>query len=357
MALIPEPMFALPSLLTDKSKATANIRKMAAKMPSLSMFRPHFKTHQSEETGQWFKEAGIEKITVSSPQMAAAFIHQGWHDITIAFPLSIHWVPFINAYAAKVSLNIIVEDVDVLKSIISGIKVSCGVFIKIDVGTNRTGICVKNKSYLDTLVQLLEKAPRLQFKGFLAHAGHTYHAKNPQSIEQIYFASFEALCLLKTKYMAAFSDIIISYGDTPSCSIIPKLTHFDEYRPGNFVYYDLMQYHLGSCHFEDIAVCVQSPVVAKHLSRNEIVLHGGAIHLSKEYIKIDVQKIYGELVSLNPDNTWVRFPERAYITSLSQEHAVSKVPTVILNQIKPGDILGIIPVHSCLTVHQMLNLY
>ena len=53
------------------------------------IFRPHFKTHQSVKTGEWFREAGVTAITVSSVSMAQKFADAGWDDITIAFPLNI----------------------------------------------------------------------------------------------------------------------------------------------------------------------------------------------------------------------------------------------------------------------------
>ncbi len=67
---------------------------------------------------------------------------------------------------------------------------------------------------------------------------------------------------LKQKYITRFPDIIISYGDSPSCSLADDLNGFDEIRPGNFVYYDVMQYHIGSCQMDDIAVAAACPVVS-----------------------------------------------------------------------------------------------
>ena len=39
------------------------------------IFRPHFKTHQSEDIANWFRQFGIKKCTVSSVSMAEYFIH------------------------------------------------------------------------------------------------------------------------------------------------------------------------------------------------------------------------------------------------------------------------------------------
>ena len=43
-----------------------------------------------------------------------------------------------------------------------------------------------------------------------------------------------------------------------------------------------MQLELGSCGEADVAAAVACPVVAVHAVRLEVVVYGGAIHLSKE---------------------------------------------------------------------------
>ncbi len=80
----------VPTLLLDEEKCRDNIRQMARKAADNNVvFRPHFKTHQSVEIGGWFREEGIEKITVSSLRMAKYFAGDGWKDILVAFPVNI----------------------------------------------------------------------------------------------------------------------------------------------------------------------------------------------------------------------------------------------------------------------------
>ena len=42
-----------------------------------------------------------------------------------------------------------------------------------------------------------------------------------------------------------------------------------------------------------------------------------------------------------------------YVSALSQEHGIIKTTKALIDKINVGDILGILPVHSCLTSHQM----
>jgi len=63
-----------PTLVLDENKCRSNIAMMAEKAKrSGVIFRPHFKTHQSVTIGNWFRDEGIENITVSSVTMASFF--------------------------------------------------------------------------------------------------------------------------------------------------------------------------------------------------------------------------------------------------------------------------------------------
>ena len=59
------------------------------------IMRPHFKTHQSLEVGKWYKNQGIDRITVSSISMAKYF-SKDWNDILIAFPVNILEIETLN---------------------------------------------------------------------------------------------------------------------------------------------------------------------------------------------------------------------------------------------------------------------
>ena len=81
-------MITKPTFLVDEKKCRANIQKIADKAKRNNVeFRAHFKTHQSLAIGRWFKDAGVNKITVSSLDMAKYFASE-WNDITVAFPVN-----------------------------------------------------------------------------------------------------------------------------------------------------------------------------------------------------------------------------------------------------------------------------
>ncbi len=343
-----------PTLLLSKEIALKNIEKMLAKANKLRVnFRPHFKTHQSAQIGEWFREAGVKSITVSSLTMANYFADAGWDDITIAFSVNIPEVREMNELAGRVKLNLLIENIEGLEALQQNITWHTGVFIKIDTGYNRTGIEASRTPQVDQLLERIQKSPLLQFKGFLTHTGHNYYANSTHDIFSRHFDALLKLKSLKSRYISEWPDLMISLGDTPSCSICDNFEGVDEIRPGNFVFYDLMQFKLGSCQLTDIAVRMVCPVVSVHSSRNEVVIYGGAVHFAKDSIvNIDGKPLYGRVV-VEIDGAKTLLDEKNYLHALSQEHGILKITPKDFNHFWPGQLVEIIPVHSCLTANLM----
>lgn len=343
-----------PTLLLSKEIALRNIQNMVRKAKDHGLnFRPHFKTHQSAEIGEWFREAGVQCITVSSLTMANYFAEFGWNDITIAFSVNIPEIPEMNELAERIDLNLLIENKEGLEALQEKITWHTGVFIKIDTGYNRTGIEANRTQVIDELLEIIQKSPLLQFKGFLSHTGHTYHANSKNDIYSRHFDALLKMKALKARYISEWPDLIISIGDTPSCSICDNFDGVDEIRPGNFVFYDLMQFKLGVCQLSDIAVRMVCPVVAVHPSRNEVVIYGGAIHFAKDsIINIDGKPLFGRIV-VNDGDKKILLDEKNYLHALSQEHGILKITPRDLHYFTPGTLIEIIPVHSCLTANLM----
>ncbi len=343
-----------PALLLDEDIARRNIDRMVVKaMRSGVKFRPHFKTHQSAEIGQWFRDKGIEQITVSSVEMAEYFANNGWQDITIAFSLNIRQLERIRKLAQMIRLQVLVESSEGIQSIASLTGCSLGVWLKIDVGNNRTGLDWQQIDQVKELCDQVKRAPNLQLQGLLTHSGNTYRARTKPEVCSIFREGIDRLEHLKL----ALEDhglkyILLSVGDTPGCTLCDDWSSVYEVRPGNFIFYDAQQFIAGVCEFQDIAVALACPVVAKHLLRREVVVYGGAIHLSKDYVEINGQKSYG-LVALQDGSRWGAPIAGAIVKGLSQEHGVIKLQGSEFEHIKIGDLLFILPAHSCLTVQVM----
>ncbi len=340
-----------PTLLLDKNKCIKNIEQMVKKAGKYKLaFRPHFKTHRSAEIANWYKKYGVDKCTVSSVEMAKYFAANGWNDITIAFPVNILEINTINEIAYEINLNLLVESSEVIDFLGENLKSNIGIFVKIDTGYHRTGVDVNNIELVKSLVNLINTKDKLSFNGFLTHSGNTYQSKSTDEILEIHEKSRLQLLNLKLKLNLKVN-ALISIGDTPLCSLSDSFEGVDEIRPGNFVFYDVMQSYIGSCTLDQIAVCVACPVVSKNKERNEVVIYGGSVHLSKESFKTEDKIIYGIVVEVFEDS-WKPI-KGSYVKSLSQEHGILHIPEEYFNSFNIGSVIGILPVHSCLTVGLM----
>lgn len=349
-----------PYLLLDNKKCIDNIERMVSKAKKNNLkFRPHFKTHQSIEVGAWFRELGIDACTVASFPMAKYFASAGWTDITVAFPVTPFDIDIINSLDQTINLNIVTSSYKNLNAFInSDIQHKLGIYIELDCGHNRSGISPDNTREIALIVNLIEQNELLQFKGFLTHSGHTYAAKSMEEVEVIHRKTLKVLMQIKAFWKESYPEISISYGDTPSCSISEDFWGIDEIRPGNFIFYDLTQASIGSCTNENIAVALICPVVDTYPERGEAIIRGGAVHLSKDFILLpDGSKSFGLICSYNGES-WDKPYDGLWLKSISQEHGVIASNDIeLINTLKVGQLVAILPIHSCLTVDTMGELY
>jgi D-serine deaminase-like pyridoxal phosphate-dependent protein len=164
-----------PTLLLDEVKCRQNIRMMAEKAARNHIrLRPHFKTHQSAQVGEWFQEAGTTAITVSSLKMAKYFAAHGWGDILVAIPVNIREMTLVNELAAKIQLHLVAVNYETVEALAGQLHHPVHLWLKIDTGYHRTGILPHSHEELDRIVGLIEQSDKLRFTGVLAHDGHTY---------------------------------------------------------------------------------------------------------------------------------------------------------------------------------------
>lgn len=343
-----------PVLLIDEEKCRRNIRLMVQKAAENQVsFRPHFKTHQSAGIGEWFRGEGVTGITVSSVTMAAYFAKHGWDDITVAIPCNIWEMDGINTLAGKIRLNLLVESPETARALQNNVAHPVGLYVEIDTGQHRTGVAPRDTKTLEEILQVIHSTEQIDFRGFYSHPGHTYHANSPGQIVAFHRQAITTLAELKARYNSEFPEMRICSGDTPGCSLNDDFQSLDEISPGNFVFYDTMQQSLGACSWEQIGVAVACPVIATYPERNEAVIYGGAIHLSKESLVVEEGiTSYGSIVEIN-GGRWSRPWTGAYVSAISQEHGIVHLTAEQSGNIRVGDVLGVLPVHSCLAANLM----
>lgn len=340
-----------PTVVIDASQIKRNIETMAGKArQSGTRFRPHFKTHQCATIGDWFREVGVKAIAVSSLDMARYFADHGWDDITVAIVVNILEMAKINALAKEIRLGLLVDSMPPLAALQGHLEHPVDVWIKIDVGSSRTGIRWDQIEPILALARQIQQGEKTKFAGLLTHSGQSYHEQTHAGIQRVYDETVAHMAAIKRALAEnGMSPCQISVGDTPTSSVVEDVSAVDEIRPGTFVFYDLMQRDLGVCDDAQIAVAVACPVIGTYPDRKQVVVYGGAVHLSKDaWPGPDGAPTFGRLATVGREGIGPIHHDAAVI-SLSQEHGIIQAPEALFDQIDVGDLVAIAPIHCCLT--------
>lgn len=344
-----------PVAIVNEEQARKNIENMATKArESHVRFRPHFKTHQSREVGEWFRDAGVTAITVSSVGMARYFHAAGWHDITVAIPVNLLEIPALNLLAEDCQLGVLVDSTHSAAQLARRIDQDMVVWIEIDTGNPRSGLPTTAPEAIDAIVEIVTRAPHLTLAGFLTHAGHAYQASSMEAIRDVAHESTRQLEALRDRIQVPEgTSLEISVGDTPTCRAVEYFpSTVDEIRPGNFVFFDLMMVQLGVCEPDEVAFHVHCPIISRSKARSEVIVYGGAVHLSMAHIPTaEGEPCYGLVGHEHLESGRVGLIEGARVVGLSQEHGRVCLPREYFDQLQIGDKLVILPVHACLTAN------
>lgn len=341
-----------PTLLIDEAKCKANISKMVDKARSNALgFRPHFKTHQSRRIGYWFREMGVSSITVSSFGMAEYFADDGWNDITVAFPANILKIDEINRLASKIRLNLLVDNIHSATVISEKLEHEVGIFIEVDTGSGRTGIPHHQTEKLRALAGAIFQKDHLNLLGIYSHAGHSYQARSEKEILTVFKGVTDAFCSIEQE-LGEFGQLEYCMGDTPTCSLATEFPCIHAISPGNFVFYDVMQSLIGACDFSQVAVVMACPVVSKNEQMSQVCIHGGAVHFSKDQVLVNGKPEFGKIVKLTKEG-WTEPLDGCFVKALSQEHGIVQMSIEEFKRYDIGDVIGVLPVHSCLTAEAM----
>lgn len=337
-----------PVLVIDEDRCKRNITRITAKAKKNGCeFRPHFKTHQSIAVGRWFRDEGVKGITVSTPEMAKYFANDGWDDITIAFPFHPSQLNSLLELEQRARLQLFINSEDHLRLLNNQLQNPFKWYVEVDPDYGRSGIHYTHTDLIKKLIDQSESLEKSNFEGFYVHDGRTYQARGKAEIIEKINPVISILKDLK----ARFSPAKISLGDTPSASCLDDFDGIDIITPGNLVFYDWMQVQIGSCSLDDVAVFALLPVAQHIENENRAIIHGGAVHLSKDFVTTTSGKRnYGQVIHYAEDDT-IKPAGDLFLGSLSQEHGIVKYQSDADNVFSEHQRVWVCPVHSCLTAN------
>jgi D-serine deaminase-like pyridoxal phosphate-dependent protein len=345
-----------PCVLVDRARVERNIERMQAAASGRGLhLRPHAKTHKSIAFARRQIERGAAGVCCAKIGEAEVFAVAGIADIRIPYPLNPVNAPRILALLDKARISFIVDHPDVARGWSTALRAAgreVDVLVKVDVGFHRCGIDPGSAGAVE-FVASIARMPGLRFRGLLSHAGHAYAAMSDDEAAEIAHAEAVVLNDLAGRIRAAGIAVDeISVGATPTARFSVREEGITELRPGNYIYYDRTQVALGAASWRDCALTVLARVVTTH-APDRLIFDSGSKTLTNDLARgatnpVGFGAVLSSLDSDEPDDTLV-------IERLSEEHATVRASRP--SQLEPGDLVRIVPNHSCVVSNLVDHLW
>ena len=339
-----------PAFLVDHAVVQQNCNAMREKARRSGVaFRPHVKTHKTVEIARMQAGDSPGPITVSTLAEAEFFARHGFDDITYAVPISPAKLDRAARLARQIrQLNLLLDSFETLRAMQdfhAAQGVVLDVFLKVDSGYHRAGVDPDSPESVRLGVTMANMAG-VRFQGLLTHAGHSYHARNPEEIRRAANEETAALTRLRARIQQqGVSSLTRSIGSTPTASIVREFRDTEEVRPGNYVFYDVFQAGIGACTLPQCAASVLATVIGSYPQHGHLLVDAGALALSKDPGPDHIDSACGFGVVCDLDLR--RLPMKLAV--LSQEHGKIEAAPEVLARYPVGTRLRILPNHSCLT--------
>ena len=319
-----------PSVLIDLDLMEANIATMQSRCDALGIaFRPHIKTHKIPDIARRQLEAGATGIACQKVSEAEVFAAAGIDDIQIPYNIvGARKTRRLAALAKKAKVTVTVDSQPVIDGIAAAAQ---------EVG-----------STIHMMVELVSLGQRT---GTTPEAALAF-AKHIRATDNLHFAGvmvypsdaairsrlLETLALLDAAGIAVEN---VSGGGSGAISDMHLLPELTEMRVGTYVFWDWNSVSANFTDFDKCAMRVRSSVVSAN-EASRVILDSGSKSIQSE--TIDGQ--FGYIAE---------YPE-ARIYKVNEEHgyvdfsACETLPSV-------GEILHIIPVHTCVVANLHNQLY
>lgn len=336
-----------PALLLDIDKLDRNIEDIVefAKKYNVN-YRPHIKTHKCINIARKQIEQGAIGITVATVGEAEVMSNGGIKDILVAYPIASKVkLERIEQLMDQSKITITVDSVyqaGLLQDYFKSKKKELNVWIKINSGLNRCGV---EPTEVKELARFIKESSNLKLDGVFTHAGHSYGANSEEEINEI--ANKEASVVLESAEICESIGIDIphrSIGSTPTFKIAGKIKGITEIRPGNAVFFDMIQVGLEAATLDDCALTVMSTVGSIHKDR--IVIDAGSKTLNLDKGAHGNESVLG--------HGYIKEYPNLVIDRLSEEHGIISIKET--NEMKITEKITIIPNHAC-TVANLFNKY
>jgi D-serine deaminase-like pyridoxal phosphate-dependent protein len=337
------PVLDTPSLLIDLDKMERNLEEMAAAAKEGGVgLRPHIKSHKMVEIGKRQMALGAVGLTTAKLSEAEVLAAAGLRDLFVCYPIiGEKKVRRVRDLARETNLMTLVESEEGARGLseaMRGEEKPLDVLIDLDVGFHRVGVDEEGASGLARLVSSL---PGLRLRGVSTHEGSVYGAGDVSARAAVAHEQVGRLVKIAEELRRQGYDIdIVSSGSTPGAKAALEVAGITEMRPGNYVFYDVMQVGFGVTDFDHCAMSVLAQVVS-HQAPERAVIDAGAKAFSTDQGAHGKQTASGHGV--------IKGRPGISLERLSEEHGWLHLAPG--EDVALGERLEIIPNHACVVTN------
>jgi D-serine deaminase-like pyridoxal phosphate-dependent protein len=343
-----------PCLVLDPARLDRNLARMSGRARELGVaFRPHLKTAKSLAVAARATAGEFGGLTVSTLHEAEYFLAGGYADLLYAVGIEAGKLPRAAGLVRNgARLTLILDSVEAARSVAEFAareRVEFRVLIEIDTGEGRSGVMPEAPDLLD-IARVVHAPPFSVLDGTLTHAGHSYDARDLESVARIAEVERSGAAHAAERLRAAgFATPTVSVGSSPTVLHARHLDGVTEVRAGVYMFGDLKQAQIGTCAIDDLAVSVLATVTGHRQGAGHLLIDAGGLALSKDRSTADAPRDYGFGLVVREDGS--HFVQELMVTRVYQEHGLVRATSGELpfDELPLGARVRVLPNHVCMT--------
>ena len=313
-----------PSVLINLDRMERNIAAMQKRCDDLGIqFRPHIKTHKIPAIARKQLEAGAVGIACQKVSEAEVFADAGFKDIQIPYNIvGESKTRRLAQLARRVKLAVTVDSVPVVEGIAAAARAAdarIDVMVELVSLNERTGASPQDAL---ELARAIAATDNLRFTGVMVYPSDA--AIRPD-LQKTLRMLVDAGIAVETVSGGGSGAILESH-------LIPELT---EMRVGTYVFWDWGSVAQKMTTFDQCAMTVRCSVVSAN-EAHRVILDGGSKSIHSE----TVDGCFGYIIEYPAARIYKVNEEHGYVDF----SACETMPSV-------GDIVHIIPVHTCVVTN------
>ena len=319
-----------PSVLIDMDIMEGNIAAMQKRCDDLGIqFRPHIKTHKIPDIARRQIQAGAVGIACQKVSEAEVFADAGFSDIQIPYNIiGERKTRRLAALAKRADVTVTVDSRAVVDGIAAAARqagVAVNMMVELVALNQRTGTTPEDAL---ELARRISETEGLHFSGVMIYPSDA--AIRPR-LQKTLGLLEDAKIEVETVSGGGSGAILESH-------LLPELT---EMRVGTYVFWDWGSVDKGMTTFDRCAMRIRASVVSAH-EPSRVILDSGSKTVNAETVK----GLLGYVVEY-PNARFHQANEEHGFLDFTDCAAMPKV----------GDIVHIIPVHTCVVTNLHNQLY